>query len=350
MHEARVQESEQPDAGIMIKPATLWACTTCLACVEACPVAIEHVPLIVKMRRNLVEQGTLDRNLQGVLEKLVRYGNSFGEPQRNRAKWADVLPFKIKDARKEPVDFLWYVGDYASYHPNMQKMTRAVARVFHAAGLDFGILYDGERNAGNDVRRIGEEGLYQSLVEANLAVLAKANFNQIVTTDPHSCNTLKFEYPEFGGAWRVRHYTEVILELIDGGKLPLLRRVEGTVTYHDPCHLSRYVGVTEAPRMILEKLGLTLAEMPRNRENSFCCGAGGGRIWMTDAGTAERPSEQRIREAAAIEGVKFFVAACPKDVTMFKEAVTNTKNDARLQVKDLIEFVEEATAAESPSA
>jgi Fe-S oxidoreductase len=348
LHEARVREAHKADAEFMIKPATLWACTSCLACVEACPVAVEHVPLIVQMRRNLVEQGTMDRNLQGVLEKTLRYGNSFGEPARNRAKWTEGLPFKIKDARKEPVDFLWFVGDYASYHPNLQKITRAVARVFHAAGLDFGILYDGERNAGNDVRRVGEEGLYQSLVESNLAVLAKARFKEIVTTDPHSCNTLRFEYPEFGGTWRVRHYTEVVLELMEAGKLPLQRRLEGIVTYHDPCHLSRYAEVTEAPRAILEKLGLTLVEMARNRTNSFCCGAGGGRIWMTDAGTAVRPSEQRIIEATEIAGVKFFVTACPKDVTMFKEAVTSTKNDAHLQVKDLIEFVEEATASAEP--
>jgi Fe-S oxidoreductase len=310
--------------------------------VEACPVGIEHVPLIVRMRRKLVEDGVLDPNLQGVLEKIGRYGNSFGQSERNRGKWAQGLPFTIKDARKEPVEFLWFVGDYASYDPSLQELTRGVARVFHRAGLNFGILYEAERNSGNDVRRIGEEGLYQALVEKNLAAFAKARFTEIVTTDPHSYNTLKHEYPELGGTFRVRHYTEVIGELLESGKLSVAKRLDAAVTYHDPCYLSRYTEVTQAPRAILEVLGLRLVEMRRNRTNSFCCGAGGGRIWMTDTGTAERPSEQRIQEALEIPDLRYFVVACPKDVTMYQDAVKTTGNEARVQVRDLIELVEEA--------
>jgi Fe-S oxidoreductase len=313
-----------------------------MACVEACPVGIEHVPLIVQMRRNLVEAGVMDTNLQGVLEKIGRYGNSFGQSERNRAKWTQGLPFKIKDARKEPVDLLWFVGDYASYDPSLQQITRSVAKVFHQAGVDYGLLYEGERNSGNDVRRAGEEGLYQALVEKNLASLAKAHFKEIVTTDPHSYNTLKHEYPEFDGAFKVRHYSEIIHELIKSGKLPLKKRLEAVVTYHDPCYLSRYTEVTEAPRAILQALGLQLAEMRRNRANSFCCGAGGGRIWMTDAVKAERPSEQRIKEALEIPGIKYFVVACPKDITMYRDAVKTTGNENRISVKDLIELIEEA--------
>jgi Fe-S oxidoreductase/nitrate reductase gamma subunit len=330
-------------AGGVIRAETLWSCTTCLACVETCPVGIEHVPMIVQMRRNLVEAGRMDGALQGVLEKLGRYGNSFGQSERTRGRWTQGLPFKVKDARKEPVDLLWFVGDYASFDPSLQEITRATARVFHRAGLDFGILYEGERNAGNDVRRVGEEGLFQLLVEKNLAALGKAQFREMVTSDPHSYSTLKFEYPEFGGSFRIRHYTEVLLELIATGRLRVARRLEGTVTYHDPCYLSRYTEVTEAPRAILARLGLTLKEMARNRTNSFCCGAGGGRIWMSDAGKAERPSEQRIREALEIPGVQYFVVACPKDVTMYRDAVKTSGNEGRIQVKELIELVEEAT-------
>ena len=329
-------------AGGVIRADTLWSCTTCLACVEACPVGIEHVPMIVQMRRNLVEAGCLDASLQGVLEKLGRYGNSFGQPERMRGRWTQGLPFKVKDARKDAVDLLWFVGDYASFDPSLQEITRATARVFQRAGLDFGILYEGERNAGNDVRRVGEEGLFQLLAEKNLAAFGKAQFREIVTTDPHSYNTLKFEYPEFGGAYRVRHYTEVILELIETGRLRLAKRLNGTVTYHDPCYLSRYTEVTEAPRAILARLGLTLVEMGRNRANSFCCGAGGGRIWMSDTGKAERPSEQRIREALEIPGVRYFVVACPKDVTMYRDAVKTSGNEGRIVVRDLIELVEQA--------
>ncbi len=334
----------------LIHNDVLWGCTTCRACEEACPVLIEYVDKIVDMRRHLVERGEMDPTLQSVLEKMGRYGNSFGQSERNRAKWTQGLPFKIKDARKEPVDFLWFVGDFASYDPSLQEITRGVARIFHRAGLDFGILYEGERNSGNDVRRVGEEGLYQALVEKNLAAFAKAQFKEIVTTDPHSYNTLKHEYPEFGGTFTVRHYTEVILELIETGKLPAAKRLDATVTYHDPCYLSRYTGVTDAPRATLEALGLRLVEMGRNRANTFCCGAGGGRIWMTDTGTAERPSEQRIREALEIPGLKYFVVACPKDVTMYRDAVKTTGNEGRLVVKDLIELVEETLGPEASTA
>jgi len=330
--------------GTVIRAETLWACTTCLACVEACPVGIEHVPLIVQMRRSLVADGTLDATLQSVLEKIQRYGNSFGQSERNRAKWTQGLDFKLKDARKEPVEYLWFVGDYASYDPGLQGLTRGVARAFHRAGLDVGILYEGERNAGNDVRRVGEEGLFQLLAEKNAAVLAKARFQAIVTTDPHSYNTLKFEYPELGAAYPVRHYTEVLSDLLRTGLLPVERRLEGVVTYHDPCYLSRYAEVTDAPRQILATLGLGLVEMPRSRAASFCCGAGGGRIWMSDTRTpgVATPAEQRIAEALEIPGIRYFVVACPKDVTMYRDAVKTGGFEGRIEVKEIVELLEDA--------
>jgi len=331
----------------VVRADTLWSCTTCLACVETCPVAIEHVPPIIQMRRHLVAEGLVERNMQATLEKLARYGNSFGEPESDRGKWTQGLGFTIKDARKEAVDVLWFVGDFASYDPDQRKVTQSVARVFHRAGLDFGILYDGERNAGNDIRRVGEEGLYQLLVEHNAAALAHARFKEIVTTDPHSYNTLKHEYPTMGADFSVRHYTELIDDLIRNRKLPVRKQLDMSVTYHDPCHLSRYTQVTEAPRAVLAALGVTLVEMERNGANSFCCGAGGGRIWMTGTGTAERPSEQRIKEALAIAGLEAFIVACPKDIKMFREAVRATGNQDRLVVKDLIELVEEASGGDA---
>lgn len=346
-HETSSRQAGGVLAGGVIKADTLWSCTTCLACVETCPVGIEHVPLIVQMRRYLVAEGVVDRNMQSTLEKLTRYGNSFGEPERDRGKWTEGLGFTIKDARKEAVDVLWFVGDFASYDPSQRKITQSVARVFHRAGLDFGILYGGERNSGNDVRRVGEEGLYQLLAEHNAACLANAKFKEIVTTDPHSYNTLKHEYPAIGANYSVRHYTEVIHDLIVKGRLSVRKRLDTMVTYHDPCHLSRYTQVTEAPRVILAALGATLVEMERNRANSFCCGAGGGRIWMTSAGTGERPSEQRIKEALTIAGLEAFIVACPKDLNMYREAVKATGNQGRLVVRDLIELVEEATGGDA---
>jgi Fe-S oxidoreductase len=329
-------------AGGLISADTLWSCTTCLACVEACPVGIEHVPTIVGMRRSLVDQGLVSAGLQTAFTSLAKQGNSFGQSGRGRAKWTDDLPTPIVDARKQDVDWLWFVGDFASFDVRVQEATRLVARVFQAAGMDFGILYEGERNAGNDVRRAGEEGLFELLAEHNVGQLSKARFRRIVTTDPHTLNTLKFEYPDFGGDYEVWHYSQVLASLLSSGDLVRQRRVERRVTYHDPCYLARYSKVTAAPREVLAAIGADLVEMPRNGANTFCCGAGGGRIWMDDSGLAERPSEQRIREAALLQGVTDFVTACPKDLTMYTAAVKATGHDKRMVVSDLIELVAEA--------
>lgn len=341
-HASNTPGAELP--GGVIKAETLWSCTTCRACVEECPVGIEHVPLIVEMRRRLVEQGEVEESLRDALESLGKRGNSFNQSDRLRGRWTKDLPFKVKDARKEPVEVLWFVGDYASYNPRIQEISRTVARLFHAAGLDFGILYDGEKNAGNDVRRVGEEGLFEMLAEHNIKTLAKARFREIVTTDPHSFNTLKNEYPELGGTYKVSHYSEVLLRLIEEGRLRLNGSNGKKGTYHDPCYLGRYNGVYEAPRKLIARSGVTLVEMPRNRAGSFCCGAGGGRIWMDDSKLAERPSENRIAEAMSLGGVDYFIVACPKDVTMYEDAVKTSGNEGKIRVRDIAELVEEALA------
>jgi Fe-S oxidoreductase/nitrate reductase gamma subunit len=338
---------DRPLAGGVIRAETLWSCTTCRACVTACPVGIEHVPLIVDLRRRLVEDGEIEDGLQDALTSLGKRGNSFSQSEKTRGRWTKELPFKVKDLRKEPAEVLWFVGDYASFNPRLQEISRAVARVFRRAGLDFGILYDGERNSGNDVRRVGEEGLFEMLVEHNVATIAKCSFETIVTTDPHSLNALKNEYPAFGGSWRVRHYTEVLLELVESGRLPIAASIGKRATYHDPCYLGRYNGVYDAPRKLLERIGVELVEMPRHRDNSFCCGAGGGRIWMDDSKLRERPSENRIREATALDGVELFVVACPKDVTMYEDAVKTSGSESRIRVRDVVELVEEALGAEA---
>ncbi|RMG67175.1 MAG: (Fe-S)-binding protein, partial [Calditrichaeota bacterium] len=270
------------------------------------------------------------------------YGNSFGQPPRARGKWTQGLEFKVKDVRKEPAEYLWYVGDFASYDKRIQELSRTVARVLNQVGVDFGILYDGEKNAGNDVRRIGEEGLFEMLVEDNLAVLKKAKFEKIFTTDPHTFNTLRNEYPAFGGSYPVYHYTGLLAHLLDSGKLQFKKKLNYTVTYHDPCYLGRYNRETEAPRKILRALGLNFKEMPRCGTNTFCCGAGGGRIWMDDSALAERPSELRIKEALALGNVDYFVVACPKDYTMYTDAVKTSGNEGKIEVKDIIELVAEA--------
>jgi len=333
-------------AGGLIRAETLWSCTTCLACVEACPVGIEHVPTIVGMRRSLVDQGIVEPGLQTAFTSLAKQGNSFGRSGRARAGWTDGLTVPVRDARQEDVDWLWFVGDFASFDARVQDATRLVARVLGAAGVDFGILYEGERNAGNDVRRAGEEGLFEMLVEHNVGQLAKARFRRIVTTDPHTLNTLRHEYPQFGGDYEVWHYTQLLSALLRDGRLTAPKPVGRWVTYHDPCYLARYADVTAAPREVLEAIGAWLVEMPRNGANTFCCGAGGGRIWMDDSGLRERPSEQRIREAVALGKATDFVTACPKDLTMYTAAAKATGHDGVLAVGDLIELV--ATAIDLP--
>jgi len=341
----------RPLVGGIISEKDLWACTTCLSCMERCPVLNEHIPLIVNMRRYLVSQGTIDNTLQDVLTKMGRYGNSMGQSDRMRAKWTQGLEFKIKDARKEPVEYLWFVGDYASYDSRIQDITRKTAQVFQKAGLSFGILYEGERNSGNDIRRVGEEGLFDILKEKNLQAIKQAKFKNIITTDPHTYNTLKNEYELNStsdnkenafpaGATQVKHYTEVLDELIQNGKLKINKKLNYAVTYHDPCYLGRYNGIYDAPRRILKSLGAKLIEMPRNRSKSYCCGAGGGRIWMEDQpGIKERPAENRIREAVSLPGVEALIAPCPKDIVMFQDALKTTGNEGKIAIKDISELL-----------
>jgi Fe-S oxidoreductase/nitrate reductase gamma subunit len=325
---------------------TLWACRTCMACVEVCPVAIEHVPVIVQMRRKLVEEGQMDPQLKKTLQTIHKTGNSFGESKRKRAAWTKALPFPVKDARKEPVDVLWFVGDYASFDPRNQKVTQGFASLLHEAGVNYGILYEGESNAGNDVRRVGEEGLYETLAAANVKAMAGAAFKSIVTTDPHSFNTIRNEYPDFGGRYEIQHYTTLVLKLLQEGRVKLARKLGLRVTFHDPCHLGRFNKGYEAPRDILRLLGCELVEMGRCRANSFCCGAGGGRIWIPDPVGADKPAHNRMREAAAIPGLQVYVVSCPKDLTMFEDALKTTGNEGKFVVRELIELLREALEQE----
>jgi Fe-S oxidoreductase len=218
------------------------------------------------------------------------------------------------------------------------------AEVFQQAGLDFGILYDAERNAGNDVRRVGEEGLFEMLVEKNVDALARSTYQTIVTTDPHSYNTLKNEYPAFNGNNQhpALHYAELLDQLIASGRLTFSKKLDYKVTYHDPCYLGRYNGIYEAPRHVIEATGCELVEMPRHGDRAVCCGAGGGRIWMDEGEVTERPSEGRIREAVGLSSVDTFVVACPKDLTMYQDAVKTTGQAEQIVVRDLIELVHEA--------
>ena len=324
-----------------ISKEVLWSCTTCAACITECPVLIEHIDTIVEIRRHLIIEGMIDGELQDALTNLGQYGNSFGQSPRKRAQWTEGFEPAIKDATREPVEYLWFVGDYASYNPSLVELTIKTATIFQKAGVDFGVMYKGENHAGNDVRRVGEEGLFEMLVDKNIKALDHCQYQTIITTDPHTYNTLVNEYP-FAEPQTILHYSELLAKLIDEGKLRFTNPLPYKVTYHDPCYLGRYNGIYDAPRRVIQATGCTLVEMPRSRDLALCCGAGGGRIWMEEGKVDERPSENRVREAANLSGVEHFVIACPKDYTMYQDAVKTTGLENQLHVKDLIELVMEA--------
>jgi Fe-S oxidoreductase len=336
-----------------ISAEAVWSCTTCFACVRVCPVGNEPMNDIIDIRRRMIldSTGDLDSGIQTTLETIARTGNSFGKSARERAGWSKDLEFEVKNMSEDTAEYLWFVGDYASYDSRVTPYTQLTARILNGAGVDFGTLQRNEKNAGNDVRRVGEEGLFEMLVEQNMEAMGQTEFKKIVTTDPHTLNTLRNEYPQYGGKWPVVHYTSLLLELIEAGKIKLTTKLgEYHATYHDPCYLGRYNGGFSAPRKLLELAGVQFTEMPRNKENSFCCGAGGGQIWMSKTPPGERPAENRIREAVAALGGSgkklLFVVACPKDVVMYTDAVKSSGNEGKIEVVDIARLVAEAMGGE----
>jgi Fe-S oxidoreductase len=329
-------------AGGLIHEGTIWACMTCYACEAACPLFIDHIPLLVDLRRRLVEEGGIDEPLQRAFENLDTYGNAFGLPSAERTLWAQPVKPAIPDARRQEVEYLWLVGDTAAFDSNLMPLTRTAAQVFQRLGLDFGVLYEGEHNAGNDVRRSGEEGLFQELRRRNREALDQIHFRTILTTDPHTYNTLRWEYGLPAGT-RIVHYTELFDEMLNDGRLFFNRRLEEKVTYHDPCYLGRYNGIYQPPRRLLHALGCTLVEMVEHGQQAACCGAGGGRFWMSGSpGLQQTPAERRLQQAAALSGVSTLVTACPKDYVIFRDALSGSDLEGRLNVKDLIELIHQA--------
>jgi Fe-S oxidoreductase len=351
----------------VIDAETMESCMACMACMDACPVDIEHLNSFTKMNRQLTDEGEVSSQMQDVFGNLMQKGNTFGDPARKRADWTDDLDFDVADAREREVEFLWYVGDYPSYDDRNKKVARALARIFEAAGVSYGILYDDEKYDGNDIRRVGEEFLYLELAGHHVESFEDCEFEKIVCTDPHSFNTMRNEYPEIDfdefaddpvmpfdyderwnadGAIPVYHYTQVVEELVDSDRLGLDgTELDYTVTYHDPCHLGRYNDVYDAPREIIHATGVTLEEMPRNREDSFCCGGGGGGLWM-EFDEEPKPSEERLREAVqdtdAGSAVEKFVVACPMCMTMYEDGRKTGGYEDDLEIVDITELLVEA--------
>jgi Fe-S oxidoreductase/nitrate reductase gamma subunit len=340
------------DGGTSIVDAeTMESCMSCMACMDACPVDIEHVTQFTEMNRRLTESGQMNKNVEEAVMNVFQKGNTFGEPDRKRPDWAEDLDFEIPDAREQAVEYLWYVGDYPSYDERNQHVARSLARVFEAADVSYGILYEDEQNDGNDIRRVGEEGLFEMVAEENIEAFESCDYEKVVCTDPHSYNTFSNEYDQFGfeNADSVYHYTQVVENLVNEGALGLSgTELDETVTYHDPCHLGRYNGEFEAPREVIRATGVTLDEMPRNRKDSFCCGGGGGGLWM-DFEEDEKPSEERIREALedtdAGPDVDRFVVACPMCMTMYEDGRKTGGYEDDIEITDITELLVEALDA-----
>jgi Fe-S oxidoreductase len=321
----------------------LFQCTACKACTEVCLSMLDIPKIVEAARSDLVEEGLVPRTIRGVLISTQKYGNPWNQPKERRINWLKnlgELNLKIL-SNKGSAGILYFVGCTPSYDSRCQEIARSMVRVFNEADVDFGVLGNEETCCGDPILRIGEKGLFDMLAERNLGNFKKYGANRIVTTSPHCYNTFKNDKPYKDAGLNVQHHTQFLADLIDQGKIRFSKRINKIVTYHDPCFLGRYNGIYEAPRKILESIpGLTLVEMNRTRENSFCCGGGGGRIWMEETSDT-RPSLNRIREAADLKP-DIIVTACPFCLLNLEDAVKVIDKEEEIQVMDVVELVKEA--------
>ncbi|PIW99111.1 MAG: Fe-S oxidoreductase [Ignavibacteria bacterium CG_4_8_14_3_um_filter_37_9] len=318
----------------------LWQCTTCGACVQECPVMIEHVDAIVEMRRHLVlTESEFPAELNNVFKSLESNGTPWVFNQADRALWTEGL--NIKSMAEDPAgDILFWVGCAGSFDARYKKVSVAFARLMQKAGVNFRILGIEEKCNGDTARRLGNEYLAQQLVQENVETLNGYGVKKIVTACPHCFNSLKNEFNQFGGNFEVVHHTEMISEFLSSGKIQLKDATTKTrkVTYHDSCYLGRYNGVYEEPRTSLAKInGLELVEMKRNKSRGFCCGAGGGRMFLEDV-EGGRINEERTREAIATD-VDTIASACPFCMTMLTDGVKAHDKTEEVRVKDIAEIV-----------
>lgn len=320
----------------VIDADAIWSCTTCGACVEQCPVDIEHVDHIVDMRRyQVLIESAFPSELGGLFKNLEQNANPWGMNPRLRLDWAKDLPFDVKQVGVDveslsEVEYLFWVGCAGAFEDRQKKTTRAVAELLHTAGVEFAVLGDGESCNGDPARRAGNEFLFQMLAQQNVEVLNEAGATKIVVTCPHCFNTLKNEYPQLGGTYEVVHHTQLLNRLVRDKRLVPVAPPEGTtptsVTYHDPCYLGRHNGVYEPPRELIESLpGMTHQEMPRNRERSFCCGAGGARMWMEET-LGTRINSNRTAEAVAT-GADRIAVGCPFCHVMLGDGLTAQQSE-----------------------
>ena len=319
----------------------LWDCTCCFNCVERCPKDVRPAELIIALRGQLVESGRIPETIGAALMGVFRQGNPTGIAREDRTAWVDGADVKgaqeVAD-RCGRCETLYFVGCIPAYDPRVQPSARALVRALTQAGLDFGTLGTKENCCGSEVRRLGELGLFEMLVEENGELIRSVGASRLVTTSPHCFNTLKKEY-NLGGI-EVLHYTQLIAKLIEQDRLAFKGEVGRVVTYHDPCFLGKQNHVFEEPRAILEALpGVKLVEMDRNRERSLCCEGGGGRMWAEGTNLEERLAFLRVHEAAQT-GAEVLAVACPFCLLTLEDAVKVQGLDEQLQVRDILELVD----------
>jgi Fe-S oxidoreductase/nitrate reductase gamma subunit len=329
-----------PIHGALIKPEELWACTTCMACVEECPAFIDIVDTIIDLRRYLtLSEGALPSTAPQSLQNIQRAGNPWGLPAGERLAWAQGLDVPVLTPGVE-VEYLYWVGCSASYDRRNQAIARAVVKILKAAGVSFAVMQE-ERCHGEVARRLGEEYLYQTLQKENIAAINRYRFKKVVTHCPHCFNTIKNEFPQFGGTYEVVHHTQLIEALLAAGRITPTKPLDATLAFHDSCYLGRYNGITEAPRNVAKSVpGLRLVELPRNRDRGLCCGGGGGHMWM-EVKAPKRVNIIRVEEALEAK-VDMVGTGCPFCLAMVDLGRKVKGAEETLLVKDVSELVAES--------
>lgn len=330
--------------GDVLTEEELWACTTCRNCEDQCPVGNEHVDKIIDMRRYLVlTRGELPTDGQRAMQNIERQGNPWGISRSDRAKWLKEIDpdrtLNVPTVKENPnFDYLLFVGSMGSYDNRSKKITRALVRLLIHADVNFAVLGNEEKNSGDTPRRMGNEFLFQQLCEDNIRTFHKYNVKKIITACPHTYNTLKNEYPDFGLQAEIVHHTELLAGLVHAGKLSPKQALAETVVYHDSCYLGRYNGVYEQPRDLVRSIpGVRLVEMGRSRENGMCCGAGGGRMWMEET-AGQRVNVARTEQALAVSPTTI-ASACPYCLTMMEDGVKQKEADDSVKARDVAELL-----------